>query len=172
MKISSAESSLSIVILCVVTIPVFAHHSASPYEHLQTELTLKGTVTDYQFINPHVEISVDVTNDKGKVESWIGEANSPNVLSRHGWDRDIIKKGDTITVIGNAGKNGSKTLRLQKVVLSNGKELDPNSINDWALCVPIAQALLPVWVLQNAHSPESMCYPTRDSEPGEISLRS
>lgn len=120
---------LGVAILCVASVPVFAHHGASPYDTSKLT-TLKGTVTDYQFINPHVEISVDVTNDKGKVESWIGEANSPNVLSRHGWDRDIIKKGDQITVIGNAGKNGSKTLRLQKVVLANGKELDPNSIND------------------------------------------
>jgi hypothetical protein len=73
---------------------------------------------------------VDVTDDKGKSETWIGEANSPNVLSRHGWDRTILKKGDQITVIGNRGKNGSKTLRLQKVVLSNGQELDPNSLAD------------------------------------------
>jgi hypothetical protein len=119
----------AVAILCAICVPAFAHHGASPYDTSKLT-TLKGTVTDYEFINPHVEISVDVTNDKGKVESWIGEANSPNVLSRHGWDRDIIKKGDQITVIGNAGKNGSKTLRLQKVVLSNGKELDPNSIND------------------------------------------
>ena len=129
MKNRICGTVLAIAILCVVCIPAFAHHGASPYDTSKLT-TLKGTATDYQFINPHVEISVDVTNDKGKVESWIGEANSPNVLSRHGWDRDIIKKGDQITVIGNAGKNGSKTLRLQKVVLSNGKELDPNSIND------------------------------------------
>jgi hypothetical protein len=121
--------ALVIAILSVVSIPAFAHHGASPYDTSKLS-TLKGTVSDFQFINPHVEISVDVTSDKGKVETWIGEANSPNVLSRHGWDRDIIKKGDTITVIGNQGKNGSKTLRLQKVILSNGKELDPNSITD------------------------------------------
>ena len=121
--------ALVIAILSVVSIPPSAHHGASPYDTSKLS-TLKGTVSDFQFINPHVEISVDVTNDKGKVETWIGEANSPNVLSRHGWDRDIIKKGDTITVIGNQGKNGSKTLRLQKVILSNGKELDPNSITD------------------------------------------
>jgi hypothetical protein len=121
--------ALVIAILSVVSIPAFAHHGASPYDTSKLS-TLKGTVSDFQFINPHVEISVDVTKDKGKVETWIGEANSPNVLSRHGWDRDIIKKGDTITVIGNQGKNGSKTLRLQKVILSNGKELDPNSITD------------------------------------------
>jgi len=117
------------VLLLLCLAPVFAHHGTSPYD--TTKLTtVKGTVTDFQFINPHVEISVEVTDDKGKTETWIGEANSPNVLSRHGWDRNIIKKGDQITVIGNRGKNGSKTLRLQKVVLSNGQELDPNSLQD------------------------------------------
>jgi hypothetical protein len=129
MKNRAGAILFCIATLLAVSVPAFAHHGASPYDTSKLT-TLKGTVTDYQFINPHVEISVDVTNDQGKVDSWIGEANSPNVLSRHGWDRDIIKKGDTITVIGNAGKNGSKTLRLQKVILSNGKELDPNSIND------------------------------------------
>ena len=109
--------------------PLFAHHGASPYD--STKLTtVKGVVSDYQFINPHVMLFVDVTDDKGKTESWSGEANSPNVLSRHGWSRDVIKKGDQITVIGNRAKNGTKTLRLQKVVLANGTELDPNSIND------------------------------------------
>jgi hypothetical protein len=108
---------------------VSAHHGASPYD--TTKLTtLKGTVTEFKFINPHVEISVAVKDDKGKVETWIGEANSPNVLSRRGWSKDLIKPGDQITVIGNRGKNGSLTLRLQKVVLSTGQELDPNSITD------------------------------------------
>jgi hypothetical protein len=118
-----------LVVVLMVSRPAFAHHGASPYDTSKLT-TLKGTVLDFQFINPHVEISVDVTDDKGKSETWIGEANSPNVLSRHGWDRTIIKKGDQITVIGNRGKNGSKTLRLQKVVLSNGQELDPNSLAD------------------------------------------
>jgi hypothetical protein len=112
-----------------VSLPVSAHHGASPYD--TTKLTtLKGTVTEFKFINPHVEISVAVKDDKGKLETWVGEANSPNVLSRRGWSKDIIKPGDQITVIGNRGKNGSLTLRLQKVVLSTGQELDPNSITD------------------------------------------
>jgi hypothetical protein len=125
-------SSIALAVFAAVFLiaaPLFAHHGASPYD--STKLTtLKGTVSSFQFINPHVVISVDVKDDSGKVETWIGEANSPNVLSRHGWDRDIIKKGDQITVIGNRGKNGSKTLRLQKVVLANGQELDPNSLSD------------------------------------------
>ncbi len=113
----------------MVAAPIFAHHGTSAYD--TTKLTtVKGTVTDFQFNNPHVMISVETKDEKGKVEIWICEANSPNVLTRHGWDRDIIKKGDQITIIGNRPKNGAKTLRLQKVVLSNGQELDPNSLQD------------------------------------------
>ena len=121
--------SAGLAILLTFSVSAFGHHGASPYDTSKLT-TLKGTVSDFQFINPHVEISVDVPNEKGQTETWIGEANSPNVLSRHGWDRNIIKKGDTITVIGNRGKNGSRTLRLQKVVLSSGQELDPNSLSD------------------------------------------
>jgi hypothetical protein len=121
---------LALGVLLMVPLAVMAHHGASPYD--TTKLTtLKGTVTEFKFINPHVEISVAVKDDKGKTETWVGEANSPNVLSRRGWSRDIIKPGDQITVIGNRGKNGSLTLRLQKVVLSTGRELDPNSITDY-----------------------------------------
>jgi len=121
--------SAGLAILLTFSVSAFGHHGASPYDTSKLT-TLKGTVSNFQFINPHVEISVEVPNEKGQTETWIGEANSPNVLSRHGWDRNIIKKGDTITVIGNRGKNGSKTLRLQKVVLSSGQELDPNSLSD------------------------------------------
>jgi hypothetical protein len=116
-------------VLVLVSAPMFAHHGTSAYD--TTKLTtVKGTVTDFQFNNPHVMISVETKDDKGKVEMWTSEANSPNVLTRHGWDRDIIKKGDEITIIGYRPKNGAKTLRLQKVVLSNGQELDPNSLQD------------------------------------------
>jgi len=118
-----------LAVLGMVSAPVFAHHGTSAYD--TTKLTtVKGTVTDFQFNNPHVMISVEAKDDKGNVEVWTSEANSPNVLTRHGWNRDMIKKGDEITIIGNRPKNGAKTLRLQKVVLSNGQELDPNSLQD------------------------------------------
>ena len=121
--------SAGFAVLLMVAAPIFAHHGTSAYD--TTKLTtVKGTVTDFQFNNPHVMISVETKDDKGKVEMWIGEANSPNVLTRHGWDRDIIKKGDQITIFGYRPKNGAKTLRLQKVVLSSGQELDPNSLQD------------------------------------------
>jgi uncharacterized protein DUF6152 len=124
-----SASLVVLVGLLVVSLPALAHHGTAAYE--TTKLTtVTGTATDFKFINPHVEITVEVKDDKGKIEKWLGEANSPNVLSRHGWNKEVIKPGDQITVIGYRAKNGSYTLRLQKVVLSNGQELDPNSLQD------------------------------------------
>jgi hypothetical protein len=129
------KSRLSVLLLVplfgflLVSGPLFAHHGTSPYD--STKLTtVTGTATEFLFINPHVEIYIEAKNDKGKLEKWAGEANSPNVLSRRGWNRDIIRPGDQVTLIGNRAKNGSNNLRLQKVVLANGRELDPNSITD------------------------------------------
>jgi hypothetical protein len=123
---------LALVPFCLLLIasPMLAHHGTSPYD--STKLTtVKGTVTSFEFINPHVEIYVEVKGENGKIEKWVGEANSPNVLTRHGWSREIIRPGDQITVIGNRAKNGTFMLRLQKVVLADGRELDPNSITDY-----------------------------------------
>jgi hypothetical protein len=113
-----------------IAVPLFAHHGTAPYDNTKLT-TVKGTVTDFQFINPHVEIYIEVKNANGKVEKWAGEANSPNVLFRHGWNKNIMNPGDEITLIGNRAKNGTNNLRLQKVVLANGKELDPNSTADY-----------------------------------------
>jgi hypothetical protein len=115
--------------LVLVSGLLFAHHGTAPYD--TTKLTtVTGTVMDFQFINPHVEIYIEVKNDKGKPEKWAGEANSPNVLARNGWSRNIMHAGDTITLIGNRAKNGANSLRLQKVVLASGRELDPNATSE------------------------------------------
>jgi len=94
---------LALGVLLVIPLAVMAHHGAAAYD-TSNVISVKGTVTEYKFINPHVEISIAVKNDKGKVETWISEANSPNVLSRRGWSRDTMKPGDEITLIGNKGK--------------------------------------------------------------------
>jgi hypothetical protein len=65
-----------------------------------------------------------VKNKNGGVDEWRVEANSPNMLSRVGWSRDIIKEGDEITVNGAPANNGSEVMRLASVVLANGQKLD------------------------------------------------
>jgi hypothetical protein len=99
-----------------------AHHGTANYDMTKV-VTVKGIVSDFQFINPHVEIFIDVKDDKGNVQKWQAETNSPNLLHRAGWTKDSIKRGDVITVSGNRAKDGSNVMRLDKVVLSDGKEL-------------------------------------------------
>ena len=106
-----------------VSAPVLAHHGETNYD-TEKLVSVKATVTEFQFINPHVQIFLDATNDKGEIEKWTCEARSPAMLVRNGdWDKNTLKPGDVITAIGFQSKNGAKILRLKKIVLSNGKEL-------------------------------------------------
>jgi hypothetical protein len=100
----------------------FAHHGGAAYD-MSKMTTVKGVVTDFQFINPHSQIFFDAKNDKGEVEKWIAEGNSGTALSRYGWRKDSLKPGDQITAIGNRSKNVSTTMHLRKLVLANGEEL-------------------------------------------------
>jgi Family of unknown function (DUF6152) len=107
----------------LVSAPVPAHHGETNYD-TDKLVTVKATVTNFEFINPHVQIFMDAKNDKGEIEKWTCEARSPAMLVRNGdWDKNTLKPGDTITAIGFQSKNGAKILRLKKIVLADGKEL-------------------------------------------------
>jgi hypothetical protein len=124
MKKSTASLILLFGVL-LVSSPLLAHHGEANYD-TTTVVSVKGTVTDFQFINPHVQIFLDVKNDKGEIEKWAGEARSPSMLGRiGGWDKNTIKIGDVITASGHRTKNGTNFLRLIKVVLPDGREM-PN----------------------------------------------
>jgi hypothetical protein len=114
-------------ILCaaLISTPLVAHHGEANYD-TDKIVSVKGTVTEFDFINPHVLITLDVKNDKGEIEKWTGEARSPAMLARYGgWDKTTIKVGDVITFYGHRTKNGTDFMRLDKIVLSDGKEF-PN----------------------------------------------
>jgi hypothetical protein len=120
-KLAMLLSAICCAIL--ITAPLQAHHGEANYDTDKT-VSVKGTVTDFEFVNPHVLISLDVKNDKGEIEKWVGEARSPAMLSRYGgWDKNTIKVGDAITFYGHRTKNGTPFMRLEKVVLPDGKEL-------------------------------------------------
>jgi|SRR3984893_7389856 hypothetical protein len=122
MKTLAASLTLLLGILLVST-PLLAHHGEANYD-TTTVVSVKGTVTEFQFINPHVQIFLDVKNDKGDIEKWAGEARSPSMLGRiGGWDKNTIKIGDVITASGHRTKNGTNFLRLIKVVLPDGREM-------------------------------------------------
>jgi Family of unknown function (DUF6152) len=110
---------------------VFAHHGASVYDSAKLT-TLKGTVSDFQFMNPHTEILFDVAGADGKIEKWTGEAPSLTTMSRVGWNKQIMKAGDKVTFIGNLAKNGSHIMRIRKVIFPNGKETVMDRGEDYA----------------------------------------
>ena len=125
---SGAFLAAAIFYLCPML--AFAHHGSAGYDTSKL-VAIKGTVTDFHFSNPHVEISLDVKKDDGGLENWQGEMNSPNILSRaSGWNRNTLKPHDQVILVGYRAKNGLKILRLEKVLLSDGTELFPKSGND------------------------------------------
>lgn len=104
--------------------PVLAHHGEANYD-TDKLVSVKATVTSFLFINPHVQLALDATNDKGEVEHWTCEARSPAMLVRVGdWNKNTLKVGEVITAVGFQSRNGAKILRLKKIVLADGKELD------------------------------------------------
>lgn len=111
------------VLSLMISGSTWAHHGEANYDTTKV-VSVKGTVTDFEFINPHVQVSIDVKGADGNVEHWICEATSPNMLVREGWDKNTMKQGDVITASGYRAKNGSTTLRLKKILTPDGKEHD------------------------------------------------
>ena len=107
----------------VVSRPLFAHHSSASYDQ-EHPITLKGAVTSFEWTNPHVFIYLDVKNDDGSVEPWRIEGNSPNMLSRAGWKKEMLNVGDQITVSGSPAKNKTKAMRLVSITMANGQKFD------------------------------------------------
>jgi hypothetical protein len=103
-----------------------AHHATASFD-MTHSMTVKGTVTGFDWTNPHVYIYVDVKDDKGAVEKWSVEMASTGMLARAGWRRDTVKAGEEITLIGNRAKDGRPFLHLSKLVFANGQELTQNA---------------------------------------------
>ena len=91
---------------------------------MEHPLIMKGAVTNMEWGNPHVFIYLDVKTENGSVEQWRVEGNSPNMLVRSGWKKEMIKTGDQLEVNGAPAKNGSKVLRLITITLANGQKYD------------------------------------------------
>jgi hypothetical protein len=108
--------------LAMIAAPVLAHHSFAMFDQKKV-MTLKGTVTEFQWTNPHAFIEMDVPS-AGKVQHWSVELNSPNNLKRQGWLRTSLKPGDRITLRLNPLRDGTHGGLFLDVVLPGGKTLD------------------------------------------------
>jgi len=108
--------------LLMICIPIWAHHGNASYDN-DNPITIKGTVTEFAWTNPHVQIYLDVKDDKGKVVHWSVETFSPGKLVRAGWAKDSVKVGDQVSITLIPAKSGAPVGFLHKLVLPNGEEL-------------------------------------------------
>ena len=108
--------------------PILAHHGTTAYDFAKT-LTLKGTVTRFDWVNPHASLEWDAKTENGGVERWVVELTSPGMLTRSGWHHDSVKEGDEVTIYFHPSKNGTKFGLFQRVVFADGRPdlIDPRA---------------------------------------------
>ena len=122
MKTKILALILAAVTVLIVSGTTFAHHGTAAYD-TKNIVTVKGTMTDFRFINPHVQLFFDVKNDKGEVENWQAELTAPNKLARAGWDKHTLKPGDSITASGYVSKGDAHTMWINKLIGPDGEAL-------------------------------------------------
>ena len=124
--------SLLMVGLLAVSAPLFAHHGGAAYDTVKI-ITVKGTVTDFVWSNPHVFVKVDVKDDSGNAVHWIVEAQNPVSMLQIGWSKNTFKSGDEVEIDAMPAKNGnpvaflgssSPTAPRRRIVI-NGKQFQP-----------------------------------------------
>lgn len=113
--------SLGTVAVLLVASSSFAHHAWAV--DTSRSITVKGTVTGIDWSNPHVQIFLEAKDDNGKVVKWTAGGPSPSRMAGTGWDKNSVKAGDVITAIGQRATDAPNLMKMQKAVLSSGREL-------------------------------------------------
>ena len=130
MKTKSIALVTTVFVLLLAGLPALAHHSFSAEFDVNKPITLKGTVTKMEWMNPHIWFYIDVTDEGGKVEHWQCEGGPPNNLARNGWRKDSLKPGDQVTVEGFRARNANNTANARLVTLPDGKKVFSGSADD------------------------------------------
>src|SRR5271163_2925399 len=106
MKTGPISPFVMLVGLLAVSLPLFAHHGGVTYD-TGKQVTLKGTIAEFEWTNPHSQVHLDVTDEKGNVVHWNFETQPPTILIHAGWTRTSLKPGDQVTLVARPAKNGS-----------------------------------------------------------------
>ena len=122
MKKYRLDILITVAALLMLGIPLWAHHGNAAYD-TDNPITIRGTVTEFSWTNPHVQIYLDVKSDKGNVVHWSVETYSPGKLVRAGWSKESLKAGDVVSINLIPAKSGAPVGFLHKLVLPDGKEL-------------------------------------------------
>ncbi|MEO7691228.1 MAG: DUF6152 family protein [Sphingomonas sp.] len=121
-NVSLIGGAVAGAVLVLAAIPAVAHHSFAMFDQART-VKLSGTVTQFQWTNPHSFIELEVPAKGGGSEHWSIELNSPNNLTRQGWKRTSIKPGDKVTVTINPLRDGKKGGLFSAIILPDGRML-------------------------------------------------
>jgi len=111
-----------LAVIALVAIPVLAHHSFTMFDTTKA-ITITGTVTEFQWTNPHSYIEIDVPDESGTIKHWSIEMGSPSILQQSGWKFSSLKKGDKTTLVINPLKTGLAGGFLNHATLPDGKVL-------------------------------------------------
>jgi hypothetical protein len=107
----------------MVAPPLAAHHGRGATFDMKKQLTLKGTVSQVKWQNPHVLIFIDVKDDAGRVVTWGFENSNVHTLATQGYNRNTLKVGQPVTAVLNPAVNGAPLGIIVKVILADGKEI-------------------------------------------------
>jgi len=130
MKIRSTLALAAGFGLILSAVSAVAHHSFAAQYDRNKPVTLAGSVTKIEWINPHARFHMDVKDDSGKVVNWEVELGAPAMLMRRGWTRNSLKAGDAVTVNGFLAKDGSSLANARTVSLSDGRKVFAGSSAD------------------------------------------
>jgi hypothetical protein len=103
----------------LMSVSLSAHHGSAAFESGK-KVTLKGTVTQWVYMNPHCLLTLDVKGEDGTVVKWVAETQAPGIMYPAGYRRDSFKPGDEVTVVVEPVKNGQPVGRIQTVVTAAG----------------------------------------------------
>lgn len=113
----------TLAVVASLIVPVQTHHSNAAFD-LGKEITLKGSVTEWFWANPHCILQLDIKDEKGRVvEHWVTEGGNPPGMTNDGWSKTFLKSGDLVTVTVQPARNGKPFGRLVQLVLPDGRTL-------------------------------------------------
>jgi hypothetical protein len=110
------------LVVSVFSSPLVAHHGGAAYD-TDKKVTVKGTVTDWLWSNPHCILQLDASDDSGQVAHWVLETENPSSMIRSGWIKDSLKIGDEVSVVVVPPKTGGRIGRIVEVTLPDGHKL-------------------------------------------------
>ena len=124
---SAPGAFVGATIAVLVSVTLAAHHGNASFD-TSKQVTLKGTVTEWIWANPHCFLKIDAMDDSGGVRNWALETQNPTGMTQRGWSRKAFNVGDQVTVVFEAVKNGAPIGRIVKITLPDGSTLSAGTL--------------------------------------------